>query len=88
MKLNILLVGMFSINILLSNAAQAYNPEHVRRLLDTNSCSGCDLTGADLSWANLKGANLTGANLTGANLKGANLTGADLTGANLTRVIR
>jgi uncharacterized protein YjbI with pentapeptide repeats len=88
MKLNILVIGMLSNSILLSNAVQAYNPEDVRRLLDTNACSGCDLTGANLRGANLRGANLSGANLSGANLSGADLSGANLSGANLAGVIR
>ena len=66
-----------------------YNPEHLKRLKETNLCPKCDLWDADLGmYANLYGANLEGANLYGADLiradlGNANLKGADLQGANL-----
>ena len=41
----------------------AFNESHVRRLVETNKCPGCDLTGADLTNANLVGADLRGADL-------------------------
>jgi uncharacterized protein YjbI with pentapeptide repeats len=66
--------------------AQAFNREHVKQLLKTNKCPGCDLTYADLSGKNLKEADLTGANLNAANLHGAKLQRANLTGANLNLV--
>jgi uncharacterized protein YjbI with pentapeptide repeats len=65
---------------------QAFNREHIKQLLKTNKCPGCDLTYADLSGKNLKQADLTGANLNAANLHGAKLQGANLTGANLNLV--
>lgn len=69
---------------------EAANPEHVKRLLETKECSGCDLSGANLSLAilvnaNLRGANLRGANLSGADLTRANLSQADLSSANLNQ---
>ncbi|PZD71139.1 Secreted effector protein PipB2 [Acaryochloris thomasi RCC1774] len=69
--------------------AVAENPVHVRQLLNTSACQGCDLSGADLTQAHLIGGDLRDANLRGAvlveaNLEGADLTGADLTGANLS----
>jgi uncharacterized protein YjbI with pentapeptide repeats len=85
--------------LLTIGTAGAWVEEDLDKLLDTNACSGCDLSGAllygeDLSGADLVGANLFGAqlpganlseaNLTGANLHQANLGGADLSGANLT----
>jgi uncharacterized protein YjbI with pentapeptide repeats len=66
--------------------AQAFNREHVKQLLNTNKCPGCDLSYADLSGKNLKEADLTGANLNAANLQDAKLQGANLTGANLNLV--
>lgn len=64
--------------------ANAENQAHLRQLLATKSCAGCDLSGAGLVMADLVGADLSGANLAGANLSRANLMGADLRGANLT----
>ncbi len=75
------------------HAAQGKVQENRKRLLETNSCPGCDLTGADLKRANLPGANLQGANLsyaqlhlatlTRANLQNAVLINTELNGANL-----
>jgi uncharacterized protein YjbI with pentapeptide repeats len=65
------------------SSAQAYKPDDLRRLTDTNSCHKCDLRGANLSGTNLSGADLSSADLSGADLRGANLNGADLRGANL-----
>ena len=59
-------------------AAQNFN-----RLIQTNSCPGCDLAGVVLTRVDLSGANLAGANLAGAKLNLANLSGANLSGANL-----
>jgi uncharacterized protein YjbI with pentapeptide repeats len=49
---------------------KAENPEHVRQLLETKRCPGCDLTGANLANIDLSEADLTGADLSGANLSG------------------
>ncbi|MCD8485605.1 MAG: pentapeptide repeat-containing protein [Desertifilum sp.] len=67
--------------------AFAENVEHVRQLLSTKECSGCDLTNAGLRLANLTRADLRGADLSGVNLDQADLTGADLSGANLTGAV-
>jgi uncharacterized protein YjbI with pentapeptide repeats len=93
-------LGLLTLSIaLLGTAAHAENPNHVRQLLSTGDCPGCDLSnafliGLDLPNANLQAANLSGARLqdiqlTRANLESANLSGASfsittLTGANLT----
>ena len=81
-----------------NSTAYAENAAHVRQLLSTRNCPGCDLSGVslediDLSGANLKGADLSNAvlrhtqliraDLEGADLSGARLLGIDLTGANL-----
>lgn len=63
---------------------RAENLEHLRQLLATKRCNGCDLSGAGLVMSNLAGARLSQANLVNANLSQANLSGADLSGANLT----
>lgn len=73
-------------------SAQAENPDHVRQLLRTNNCPGCDLSEADLRELDLSGANLSNANLSNAKLNQSNLTrsnlsqatlqGADLSGVN------
>jgi uncharacterized protein YjbI with pentapeptide repeats len=75
------------------------DPNHLRQVLQTRSCEGCDLVREKLSFANLRGANLRNANLFSADLKlsdlreanligaildRADLRGADLTGADLT----
>lgn len=64
--------------------AKSYEPNHLKRLLETKQCPGCDLTNADLRGANLRYADLRGADLRGANLSNADLRGANLTGAKLT----
>jgi BTB/POZ domain-containing protein KCTD9 len=65
--------------------AKSYEPNHLKRLLETKQCPGCDLSSADLRGANLSYADLRGANLSNANLSNADLRGANLTGANLTK---
>jgi uncharacterized protein YjbI with pentapeptide repeats len=69
--------------LLTIGTAGAWKQEDLDKLLDTNACSGCDLSGALLYGADLSGADLAGANLFGAQLPGANLSGANLTRANL-----
>lgn len=64
--------------------ASAGNPEHLKQLINTNVCQGCDLSGVDLKNANLSGADLSGSNLNGADLSGANLNRANLSNADLT----
>lgn len=68
---------------------------NINKLVQTNSCPGCDLKGADLSRMSLAGANLEGANLSGAkifltdmaeaNLKNANLRGTKFGGTDIAR---
>ncbi|MUG97412.1 hypothetical protein F7734_35845 [Scytonema sp. UIC 10036] len=84
MKSQILATTAFLTILSLSQTAQAANPEHIRQLLASKKCSGCDLSGAGLVMADLSGADLNGANLVGANLSRANLIGADLRNANLS----
>ncbi|NEQ55221.1 MAG: hypothetical protein F6K11_34720 [Leptolyngbya sp. SIO3F4] len=64
----------------------AANPDHVRQLLQTNSCPGCDLTDVSLKNLDLRAADLTNANLTGAQFFNTQFVQADFTGANLTDV--
>lgn len=59
------------------HAAQGTIQENRKRLIETNSCPGCDLSGVDLNRVNLPGANLEGANLTQAKLYLATLTRAN-----------
>ncbi|MBD1881572.1 DUF928 domain-containing protein [Coleofasciculus sp. FACHB-T130] len=77
--------GLLSV-LWFATPVRAENPEHLKRLLETNKCLNCDLSGANLMGARLVAADLRGANLSGANLSGADLSGANLTNANLTRV--
>lgn len=63
--------------------AHAEDPAHLRQLLSTGDCPGCDLRGVGLVFADLVGADLSGADLRGANLSQADLTAADLTEADL-----
>lgn len=64
-------------------AVQGEDLAHLRQLMTTKQCEGCDLTNSGLVMADLAGANLRNANLVRANLSRADLTGADLRGANL-----
>jgi len=80
---------------LAATSASAFDPAHLKRLMETNECKGCELYNANLLGAKLRGAilveailasaDLRNAILREANITGANLGGADLTGANLTR---
>ena len=69
---------MICISLFCTVHAAAFNPIHLQRLKDNNSCFSCDLSGANLSGAILKYAKLRYANLSGADLSGANLEGARL----------
>ena len=84
MSNHILATAIVGFTISFATYVEAANPDHLRQLIATKQCQGCDLSGAGLVRADLTGANLSGANLVGANLSRANLTGADLTGANLS----
>ena len=80
---------------MVGSSASAFDPAHLKRLMETNECKGCELSNANLLGAKLSGAilveailaraDLRNAILREANITGANLGGADLTGANLTR---
>jgi hypothetical protein len=85
MKLTLLTTAICLTPLAIVTPLRAENPEHVKQLLQTKSCEGCDLSGANLSGANLSFAVLVGANLRGANLSRANLSQADLTRANLSQ---
>lgn len=66
----------------------AANPVHLRQLLETGACNGCnlqdaDLTGLKLTGAKLRWSDLRGANFTRVDLDRADLTGADFSGATM-----
>lgn len=68
---------------ILAGEAHSADLGDVRKLIQTNTCKGCDLSDAKLSGLDLTDADLTGANLLGADLSGANLARANLNRANL-----
>ncbi|MCW5752461.1 MAG: pentapeptide repeat-containing protein [Alphaproteobacteria bacterium] len=76
------LAGLAALAIGLAGPAAAANSDHVRQLIETGACQGCDLSGAKL-----KGLKLTEADLTGANLSGADLRKADLRRARLAQAV-
>lgn len=83
MKFNIMVATTLLTTLYVVTPVNAANPDHIRRLLNTNACPGCDLSGANLRGANLSGADLRNANLSYADLRGTNLQNANLAGANL-----
>lgn len=85
MKLSILATIALTATIGFATPAAAENPQHVKRLLETKQCQGCNLSGANLTNAELSNANLIGADLSQAKLNGANLSNASLIGAKLIR---
>ena len=79
--------------LILPLSVEAYDPEHLKKLKETNAYPKCDLRRslleeADLEGANLSNANLWQADLEGANLNKANLSEADLEEANLEGAAR
>ena len=79
---------ILALALILPLSVEAYDPEHLKKLKETNAYPKCDLRcslleGANLSNANLWQAYLEGANLNKANLSEAYLEGANLKGANL-----
>lgn len=80
-------VGFTLLALLLGNYAvnKFAKQQHLKQLLATKECLGCDLSHLDLKSTNLQGVNLSGANLARSDLSGANLTGANLSEANLYR---
>ncbi len=83
MKLGIAVAVMVVASTNFVAIALAENPMHVRRLITTRECPGCDLYEANIGPVNLRGANLTGANLYRANLRFSDLRDSTLNGANL-----
>lgn len=71
-------IKLISIKSCLSDDSSVKVDENVERLLNTNSCPGCELF-----YANLRGADLSSSNLISANLFHADLTGANLSNAYL-----
>lgn len=67
----------------LAAPVKAANPQHIKQLLETHRCEGCDLRAANLANVDLSKANLTGADLSGANLSNAKLKDSELPTANL-----
>ncbi|MEO0768707.1 MAG: pentapeptide repeat-containing protein [Cyanobacteria bacterium J06649_4] len=67
-----------------AETARAENPEHMRQLLTTGDCPGCDLSETSITDIALQGANLQGANLRGTHLRNVDLTRANLSSANLS----
>lgn len=67
----------------LAAPGKAANPQHIKQLLQTRRCQGCDLRAANLANVDLSQANLTGADLSGANLSNAKLNGSELPASNL-----
>lgn len=67
-------------------AAEGDVAQNIRKLLDTKSCIGCNLTGADLLRAKLNGASLQNSILDGARFCLSVLTNADFKGASLQNV--
>jgi hypothetical protein len=61
--------------------------KNIERLLNTNSCFGCELFYANLTNVYLMHSYLNGAGLINANLEGADLINAYLSGADLKNVI-
>jgi len=85
MKPGIVLTTALLLTFGASTSAFAINPDHVKLLLSTKACPGCDLRGATFEGTDLRGANLAGANLQDARLQQVNLEGANLAGATLER---
>ena len=72
---------------LVASSASAFDPEHLKRLEDTNECTGCNLSGVSLEGKTFIGANLRSAKLSGSNLKSTVLQDANLEGADLTEAV-
>ena len=75
---------ILALALILPVSVGAFDPEHLKKLKETNECPRCDLYKANLRGANLWEANLKGANLSGAYLENTNLEYADLEYANLS----
>lgn len=84
---------ILALALILPLSVEAYDPEHLKKLKETNAYPKCDLRRSLLEEADLEGANLSNANLRqayleGANLNKANLSEADLEEANLEGAAR
>jgi hypothetical protein len=66
-----------------ASGAWAFDEAHLKQLIETKQCNGCDLGGADLANLDLSGAQLMSANLNAAHLANTNLRGANLTKASI-----
>ena len=66
-----------------AGSASAFDPDDLKKLIDSGECVKCDLMHAKLRIHNLSNSYLYGANLRGADLYGTRLRGADLRGSNL-----
>ena len=71
---------ILALALILPLSVEAYDPEHLKKLKETNAYPKCDLRCSLLEGANLSNANLWQAYLEGANLKGANLKETNLEG--------
>ena len=72
---------ILALALILPLSVEAYDPEHLKKLKETNAYPKCDLRRSLLEGANLSNANLWQAYLEGANLNKANPSEANLEGA-------
>jgi hypothetical protein len=79
---------ILALALILPLSVEAYDPEHLKKLKETNAYPKCDLRRSLLEEADLEGANLSNANLWQAYLEGANLKEANLKEANLEGAAR
>ena len=68
---------ILALALILPLSVEAYDPEHLKKLKETNAYPKCDLRRSLLEEADLEGANLSNANLWQADLEGANLNKAN-----------
>ena len=80
-------MSQFALLAAFGGVASAENPDHMRQLLRTGDCPGCDLSGANLEGLNLSGANLQAADLSGANFQQTQLLNANMAAANLSNAV-
>ena len=78
-----LLAAVAVVVAVIGSGALAADPEHVKKLKETNRCWGCKLESADLMEVRLVGAKLNKANLARATLANSDLYRADLSNASL-----
>jgi hypothetical protein len=79
---------ILALALILPLSVEAYDPEHLKKLKETNAYPKCDLRRSLLEEADLEGANLNKANPSEAYLEGANLKEANLKEANLEGAAR